>query len=145
MSDIVIVSGYFNPLHIGHLRMLQAAKQIGDKVIVIVNNDVQQKMKKGKVIMEETERLAIVKAIRYVDDAVIAVDADPTVCKTIEKIAQQYPGNTLIFGNGGDRKDPSLVPEVPVCEKYGITMEYGVGGNDKPNSSTNINKLLGRE
>lgn len=145
MSIIVMVSGYFNPLHIGHLRMLKAAKERGDTLIVIVNNDVQQKLKKGKVIMEEGERLAIVKAIRYVDDAVIAVDSDPTVCKTIETIARQYSNHTLIFGNGGDRKDPGLVPEVPVCEKYGITLEYGVGGNDKPNSSTNINKLLGRE
>jgi cytidyltransferase-like protein len=140
-----MVSGYFNPIHIGHVRMLKAAKELGDKLIVIVNNDVQQKLKKGKIIMQEQERLEVVKAMRYVDEAMIAIDDDPTVLKSIEAIARRSMQYKLIFANGGDRKDPSLIPEVPVCEKYGITMEFGVGGNDKPNSSSNINKLLGRE
>jgi hypothetical protein len=83
--------------------------------------------------------------MRYVDEAMIAVDEDPTVLKSIEAIARRSMQYKLIFANGGDRKDPSLIPEVPVCEKFGITMEFGVGGNDKPNSSSNINKLLGRE
>jgi cytidyltransferase-like protein len=125
--------------------MLKAAKELGDKLIVIVNNDVQQKLKKGKIIMQEEERLEVVKAMRYVDEAMIAVDDDPTVSKSIETIALRYSNYKIVFGNGGDRKDPSLIPEVPICEKYGITMEFGVGGNDKPNSSSNINRLLGRE
>jgi cytidyltransferase-like protein len=145
METLVMVSGYFNPIHIGHVRMLKAAKELGDKLIVIVNNDVQQKLKKGKIIMQEQERLEVVKAMRYVDEAMIAIDDDPTVLKSIEAIARRSMQYKLIFANGGDRKDPSLIPEVPVCEKYGITMEFGVGGNDKPNSSSNINKLLGRE
>ena len=126
-------------------KALKAAKELGDKLIVIVNNDVQQKLKKGKIIMQEEERLEVVKAMRYVDEAMIAVDDDPTVSKSIETIALRYSNYKIVFGNGGDRKDPSLIPEVPICEKYGITMEFGVGGNDKPNSSSNINRLLGRE
>ncbi len=145
MAKLVIVSGYFNPIHIGHIKMLKAAKALGDKVVVIVNNDFQQKLKKGKIIMGEEERLEIVKSIKYVDDTFLSIDQDPAISKSLEKIAADNPDFDIIFGNGGDRKAPHLIPEVPTCEKYGIEMVFGVGGNDKPNSSSNINKLRGME
>jgi cytidyltransferase-like protein len=145
MKKLILASGYFNPIHKGHIRLMRDAKALGDLLFVIVNNDAQQLLKKGKIIMEQDERVEVVNAIRYVDKAVLSVDQDPTVRMTIEKIAQENPGYEILFANGGDRKDPSCIPEYPVCEKYGIKMVFGVGGNDKPNSSSNINKLLGKE
>ena len=146
MKKMVIVSGYFNPIHIGHLRLIKAADKLGDKLVVIVNNDEQQLLKKGKIIMNENERLEIVEAIRYVDEAVLSIDKDPTIVKTLEKVAAKYAGDyKVIFGNGGDRKSKSEVPESVVCDKYNIEMLFDVGGTDKPNSSSNINKLRGME
>lgn len=145
MSSIVVVSGYFNPIHLGHVRLLEAASRLGDKLIVIVNNDVQQRLKKGKVIMEESERLEVVRAIRWVDEALVAIDQDPSIVRTLEKIAVDHPEASLCFANGGDRQSMADVPEAAVCEKYGIEMRFGVGGNDKVNSSSNINQRRGAE
>ena len=145
MKKIVVASGYFNPIHIGHINLVKAAKALGNYLIVIVNNDRQQMLKKGKIIMGESERLEIVKSVKYVDEAVLSIDNDPTVRATLEMIAKKHAENEIIFANGGDRKDPSLIPESSVCDRFDIKMEFGVGGNDKPNSSSNINKLRGAE
>jgi cytidyltransferase-like protein len=145
MEILVVVSGYFNPVHIGHIRLLESAKKLGDKLLVIINNDKQQMLKKGKIIMNEQERIEIVKTIRYVDEVVLSIDEDTTIVKTLEKLAHEYAGHKIIFGNGGDRESKKVVPEAPVCEKYGIEMRFDVGGIDKPNSSSNINKLSGIE
>jgi cytidyltransferase-like protein len=145
MKKIIVASGYFNPIHIGHINLVKAARALGDSLIVIVNNDKQQLLKKGKIIMDERERMEVVKAIKYVDEAVLSIDEDPTVRATLEMVAKQHAGDEIIFANGGDRKDPSLIPESAICDKYKITMHFGVGGNDKPNSSSNINKLRGAE
>ena len=145
MSSIVVVSGYFNPIHLGHVRMLEAASQLGDKLVVIVNNDLQQRLKKGKIIMTADERLEVVQAIRFVDEAVIALDEDPSIVRTLENVAKAHAGASMIFANGGDRKSAADVPETAVCERYGIAMRFGVGGFDKLNSSSNINQLRGQE
>ncbi len=145
MKKIVIISGYFNPVHIGHIRLLKAAKEIGDYLVAVVNNDKQQLIKKGKIIMEENERLEIVKAICYVDETILSIDEDKTQCKTLEMIAKKYLGEKLIFANGGDRDSEKAIPETDICKRNNIEMIFGVGGNDKPNSSSNINKLLGVE
>jgi len=145
MKTIIVTSGYFNPIHIGHIRLLKEAKSSGELLVVIVNNDKQQMLKKGKIIMSENERMEVVQSIRYVDRAVLSIDNDPTVKATLEMVAKEYINDKIIFANGGDRKDPSLIPETPVCEKYNINMIFGVGGNNKPNSSSNINKLMGLE
>jgi cytidyltransferase-like protein len=145
MKKIIVASGYFNPIHIGHINLVREAKALGDYLIVIVNNDKQQMLKKGKIIMAEHERVEVVKAIKYVDEVVLSIDEDPTVKATLEMVAKKQGKNEIIFANGGDRKDPSLIPESAVCDTYNIRMEFGVGGNDKPNSSSNINKLRGAE
>jgi cytidyltransferase-like protein len=143
----VIVSGYFNPLHIGHIRMLQDARKLGDQVIVIVNNDIQQLQKKGKIIMKEDERLEIVKSLKYVDMAILAVDTDRTVCVTLLSLSQHVTirDTEIIFANGGDRDDSKKVPEADICERAGIKMVFDCGGIDKLNSSTYINQLIGKE
>lgn len=145
MSTVVIVSGYFNPIHLGHVRMLEAASQLGDKVVVVVNNDRQQLLKKGKIIMREEERQEVVQAIRFVDEALVAVDDDPTIMKTLAKIARAHDDSKIIFANGGDRASVVDVPETAICARYGIEMRFGVGGTDKLNSSSNINQLRGEE
>lgn len=144
MTTAVIVSGYFSPLHVGHLDMIDAAAELGDEVIVIVNNNAQQVIKKGKVIIDEADRLRIVEALRAVDHAMVAVDEDRTVCASLEAVAQKFSDRTLIFANGGDRK-PEFVPEAAVCEQYGIELRFGVGGDNKADSSSRINVELGLE
>ncbi len=138
----VIVSGYFNPLHGGHVDMIESAAQLGDKLIVIVNNDAQQLLKKGKVILDEQNRYRLVDALSVVDEVVLSVDNEPPVIETLRHIAERYPKDELIFANGGDRDSDKVTPETPVCHELGIEMVYGVGG-DKVDSSTRINQALG--
>lgn len=125
--------------------MIEAAALMGDKLIVIINNDAQQIIKKGKVILNEQNRARLIGALRVVDDAVISVDEDPTVIKTLQMIAIQHPGDELIFANGGDRDSEKVIPETEVCKNYNIQMVLGVGGTEKADSSTRINQANGHE
>lgn len=128
----VAVSGYFDPIHVGHLEYLKMAKELGDSLVVIVNNNYQCKLKKGKPFMDENDRLEIVKALRFVDEVFLSVDKDRTVCKSLEAVKPD------IFANGGDRAT-SEVPETPICKKYNIKMVDGLG--DKIRSSSNLTGL----
>lgn len=141
----VIVSGYFNPLHGGHLDMIEAARAMGDYLIVVVNNDAAQLLKKGKIILDEQNRLRLVTALKVVDEVLIALDTDPTVRQTLRAIAQKYPNDELVFANGGDRSSSKVVPETDVCREFSIAMVYGVGGTEKADSSTRINQALGAQ
>lgn len=145
MRSIVVLSGYFNPLHVGHIRLLEAASRLGDRVVVIVNNDQQQLLKKGKIIMDELERLEIVQAIKSVDEVVLSIDKDRSIARTLEQLAQSNPKSRIIFANGGDRQSAAVVPETPICERFGIEMRFDVGGTEKLNSSSNINRRRGEE
>ena len=128
----VAVSGYFDPIHIGHLEYLRMAKELGDSLVVIVNNNYQCKLKKGKHFMDENDRVEIVKALRFVDEVFLSVDKDRTVCKSLEEISPD------VFANGGDRAT-SEVPETPVCKKFNIKMVDGLG--DKIRSSSSLTGL----
>ena len=141
-----IVSGYFNPLHIGHLQMMEAAREIGGgHLVVIVNSDAQQELKKGRVIFTEDVRLRIVRALRVVDDAFVAVDTDGSVTESLRTVRAAYPDTDLVFCNGGDRRDPAAMPttESAVCAELGIEMAFGVGGEDKADSSSRVLHELG--
>jgi len=140
-----IVSGFFNPLHGGHLDMIEAAAAMGDQLIVIVNNDVQQVLKKDKIILPEENRARLIKALRHVDEVIIAVDNDPTVIKTLYAIADKYPDHELIFANGGDRDSEKAIPEGEVARERNIALVFGVGGIEKADSSTRINQALGHQ
>lgn len=140
---LVIVSGFFNPLHGGHLDMIQAAAKLGDRLVVIVNNDVQQVIKKGKIILSQENRYRLITALRDVDEVILALDQDPPVIETLRMIAKTHPYDELIFANGGDRDSAKVTPEAAVCEEYGISTVYGVGGTNKADSSTRINQALG--
>jgi glycerol-3-phosphate cytidylyltransferase/D-beta-D-heptose 7-phosphate kinase/D-beta-D-heptose 1-phosphate adenosyltransferase len=133
-------------LHIGHLDMMESARALADALVVIVNNDAQQVLKKGKVITTETDRLRIVSALRVADAAFVAVDEDGSVAASLEAIHAAYPGVDLVFCNGGDRSpDGDSVPsaEVAVGERLGIELVWGIGGLTKADSSTRINQALG--
>jgi len=138
---IVITSGYFNPLHIGHIHLLKAAKQLGDKLIVIVNNDGQVKVKGSFPFMPEGERLEIIKAIKYVDEVVLSIDRDGTVIESLKMIAKNYPNDYLIFAKGGDRHKGNI-PEVEVCREFNIEIVEGVGGGKIQSSSWLLNNLI---
>ncbi len=143
---VAIVSGYFNPIHIGHLRMIQAAKALAPHLVVIVNNDQQQLMKKGRILMTEDDRLAIVAELRSVDEAFVAVDDDATVVASLHRVRAIYPDAELLFCNGGDRSSAGDVPsaETHLTDEIGLHMVYGVGGEDKADSSSRINEELSR-
>lgn len=117
----VAVSGYFNPLHVGHLEMIEKASKLGDKLIVIVNSDYQVKLKGRVPFMKEKDRLKIIKSLKYVDEAFLSIDKDLTVCKSLKKLKPD------IFANGGDRKSIGDVPEFDVCQENNIEMVDGLG------------------
>ena len=127
-KKIVCVSGGFDPIHIGHVRMIQDASKLGH-VVVIANSDEWLMRKKGYVFMPYEERQEILYAIKGVVDVVEAEDEDNTVCESLRRL------DPHIFANGGDRGDRNT-PEMAVCKELGIQMVWGMGGNDKPQSSS---------
>ena len=130
----ILVSGYFNPLHKGHLELFEKAKAYGDKLWVIINSDLQRALKGSKAFMDEDERLIIVKAIGIVDKALISVDKDKTQCATLRFLAEEYGTEyDLFFANGGDQNNDSI-PEVPICKEVGVGLIEGLG--DKIQSSS---------
>ena len=131
---IIIVSGYFNPIHKGHLEYFIHAKSKGDLLYVIVNSDHQRALKGSKEFQKEGERLFIVQHIKEVDSAFLSIDQDRTVCKTLEMLHSQFGGtHQLAFANGGDQNNNSI-PEVPICQELGIELIDGLG--DKIQSSS---------
>ena len=126
---VVAVSGYFDPIHVGHLEYLKMAKSLGDKLVVIINSDYQASLKKGKSFMPERDRLEIVQALRCVDEVFLSIDKDKSVCKSLEHLKPD------IFANGGDRSLEEI-PETAVMKKHNIEMVDGLG--EKIRSSSEI-------
>ncbi len=133
-KKVVCVSGYFNPLHIGHISLFNRAKELGDYLVVIVNSDDQVKLKGSVPFMKEEERAAIISNLRMVDEVLVSIDEDKSVCKSLEKV------NPDIFANGGDRKNENDILEKEVCDRLGIEMVFGVGGNEKQQASSELIK-----
>ena len=128
----VAISGYFDPIHVGHLEYIKEARKLGDKLIVIVNNNHQCILKKGKPFMDENDRVLITSCLKDVDDVFLSVDKDETVCKSLEQIKPD------IFANGGDRKNYEI-PESTICKKYNIQIIDGLG--EKIRSSSDLTGL----
>jgi D-beta-D-heptose 7-phosphate kinase/D-beta-D-heptose 1-phosphate adenosyltransferase len=132
---VVAVSGGFDPLHAGHIRMFREAKDLGDELVVILNNDNWLAKKKQHIFMHEKERKEIIEALKPVDRVILTQhqpgDEDVSVCRELEELKPD------IFANGGDRKPDGVpVPEVVVCQKLGIKMVYNVGHGGKMQSSS---------
>lgn len=136
---VVAVSGYFNPLHIGHLEMIERAKKLGDKLVAIVNNDHQVKLKGSVPFMTQADRVKIIAALRAVDEVFLSVDKDKTVCRSLAKVKPN------IFANGGDRKSLGDVPEFPVCQKLNIKMVDGLGKKIRASSQMIACAALAKE
>lgn len=142
---IVITSGYFNPLHVGHINLIRDAKKLGDFLVVIVNNDEQVKLKGAVSFMPEQERMEIIRALKYVDDVFLAVDSykdekEVPIPKSLEEVAKKYPGE-LIFAKGGDRDiDHIPIQEKEACKKFNIKVVTNVGGEKVQSSSWLIKK-----
>ncbi len=130
----VAVSGGFDPIHIGHTRMFNEAKKLGDKLVVILNNDNWLMAKKGYVFMLENERKEVLSALQSVDKIVLTAhspdDPDRSVCRELAKIKPD------VFANGGDRKNINDIPEGAVCKQFDIKMIFNVGKGGKVQSSS---------
>jgi len=141
-QTIVIVSGYFNPIHKGHIEYLKNARKLGDYLIVIVNNDTQVKVKGSIPFMNVKERVIILNSIKsYVDEVFISIDKDGSVCKSIKKIKKKYKNCNLIFAKGGDRTIDNI-PEKEVCRELGIKMVFGIGGKKTQSSTSLLEKSM---
>ncbi len=128
MGEVVVAaSGYFDPLHLGHVEYLEKARELGDRLVVIVNNRLQTVGKKGYEFMPFDERVAIVRAIRCVDDVFPSIDSDSSVCKSLEAIRPQ------IFAKGGDRYSYEI-PETRICRELGIRIIDGLGAKIQSSS-----------
>jgi len=128
----IAISGYFDPLHVGHLEYIKLASELGDHLTVIVNNDYQCKLKKGKSFMSEDDRVKIIQSIQYVDSAFLSIDSDLTVCESLKIVRPN------VFANGGDRHVKEI-PESVVCKELGIEMIDGLG--NKIRSSSDLTGL----
>jgi cytidyltransferase-like protein len=141
IKKIIIASGYFNPLHIGHINLLRDAKGLGDLLVVIVNNDGQVKIKGGEPFMPEKERMEIIRAVKYVDEVFLSIDGSACQEKSLEALAKKYKGRKLIFAKGGDRNKSNLpAEELKVCRDFGIKIIDNVGGKKVQSSSWLLRK-----
>lgn len=129
MTKIVVASGYFDPIHVGHIECLEKAKKLGEKLVVIINNDIQAKIKKGKSFMSQEDRMKIVSSLRCVDEVFLSIDEDKSVCKSLEALKPD------IFAKGGDRTIGEI-PETPICNQLGIQIIDGLG--EKIRSSSEL-------
>ena len=134
---IIAVSGYFDPLHVGHLEYFEKSKKLGDKLVVIVNNDSQAKLKKGKSYVPQHERVRIIEALACVDEVFLSVDEDRSVCESLRCVRPH------IFTQGGDRKNVE-VPEAKICRELGIEMMDGMGEKIQASSEI-LKRILGVE
>lgn len=134
-----IVSGGFDPIHEGHIEMIKASAQASGGVIVLVNSDDWLRRKKGKNFYTINTRKSILENIKGVIDVLEFDDNDGTANDGIKKAREKYPDEYLVFANGGDRRKNNI-PEIPICQKYNVSLAFGVGGDDKINSSSQLLK-----
>ncbi len=143
LQRVVTVSGGFDPVHVGHIKMFKEAKALGDVLVVILNNDNWLMKKKGFVFMPEKERLEIVNALSMVDKAILTKheedDSDVSVSRELKIIRPDF------FANGGDRKNINDIPEAQICKKLGINMVFNIGSGGKIQSSSElVGKVLAK-
>tara|TARA_S200000501_G_C20573883_1_gene634183 strand:- start:249 stop:683 length:435 start_codon:yes stop_codon:yes gene_type:complete len=138
MDNLVLVSGGFDPIHSGHIKLIREASQYG-KVVVLLNSDKWLQNKKGKEFLPFYEREIIMKELKNVVDVLGFDDSDKTCIDGLRIARKKYIKENIMFANGGDRNDKTT-PESVFCEENNIELLWGVGGNDKSNSSSWILK-----
>jgi|TARA_R110001632_G_scaffold8171_1_gene31975 D-beta-D-heptose 7-phosphate kinase/D-beta-D-heptose 1-phosphate adenosyltransferase len=141
----VVVSGGFDPIHIGHIRMFNEAKSLanpmGGELIVIINSDDFLEEKKGYVFMPFEERMEVIANLKAVDRVVASIDKDETVIETLRSLFEDLSNKISIFANGGDRKSREDVPEFTICQQYGVGLLFGLGGEKTQASSNLVNNV----
>ncbi len=142
-KKFVVISGYFNPLHVGHIDYISSAKSLGDILVVIVNSDDQVKIKGSVPFMNQNDRFRIISNLKDVDYTYSATDEDGSVSSSLLSVYYLFKDSEgfggMIFANGGDRKK-GVVAEEEVCNRLGIEMAYNVGGSKTQSSSNLIKK-----
>ena len=132
---VVATSGYFDPLHVGHLECLEMAAELGEKLIVIVNSDLQAKLKKGESFMNQYDRMKIIASLKYVDEVFLSIDKDKSQCETLKYLKPN------IFAKGGDRTSKEI-PEAKICKELSIKIIDGLGKKIRSSSElTGIKEL----
>jgi D-beta-D-heptose 7-phosphate kinase/D-beta-D-heptose 1-phosphate adenosyltransferase len=134
MQTIVLITGGFDPIHSGHIAYINAARELGDQLIVGVNTDMWLERKKGRAFMTWSERAAIVGNLKSVDEVLEFDDFDGSARDAIRRVRAKYPAAKIIFGNGGDRTSTNI-PEMDI-QDVNLEFKFGVGGNNKANSSS---------
>lgn len=135
---MVATSGYFDPLHVGHIECFEESKRIADSLggilVVIVNNDKQARLKKGRAFMPEQERMKIVSSLKVVDKVILSIDEDKSVCRTLEML------KPAVFTKGGDRMLDNI-PEAEICRKYNIKVIDNLGKKIQSSSELIKNQI----
>lgn len=145
MAKYYIVSGGFDPIHEGHIGMIKAAREVSDGVIVLANSDDWLRRKKGKNFYQFKTRKIILENLKGVIDVLDFDDSDNSASKGIMKAREKYPNDELVFANGGDRTKENI-PELETCQQLKVDIAFGVGGDNKANSSSWIlNRWEGKE
>ena len=145
MEKIVITSGFFNPIHIGHINLIKESKKLGDFLVVIVNNDNQVVIKGKTPFMSEGERMEIIKALKDVDEVFLSIDKDISVAESLIAIAKKHPDAEIFFAKGGDRNSGNIPEgEIKACQKFNIKVINGVGGGKVQSSSWLLAKSNGK-
>ena len=139
--DVLILSGGFDPLHVGHVRMIQHARDLAALVVVGVNSDTWLERIRGQAHMPFEERREVVASIRGVTSAVGFEDEDGTARGLIKMVHTMSPGAKIAFGNGGDRTALN-VPEVDLCKELGVDLVWGLGGERVGASSELVHRPM---
>ena len=140
MRELVLVSGGFDPIHSGHINLIQEASKYGD-VVVLLNSDKWLRVKKGREFLPFVEREIIMKSLKNVIDVLSFDDSDKTCINGISKAITKYPNHKIMFANGGDRNNETTPgPEKKFCDENNITTIWEIGGKNKSNSSSKILK-----
>ena len=138
--DYALVSGGFDPVHVGHLRMFQDAKKLSDKVIVLLNNDDWLIKKKGKPFMNQTQRKEILEEFESISQVIIQKSSEESSSFAIEEFAKNNKKKSICYCNGGDRNNTENIREAVICKKLDIDLVFGVGGDEKIESSSKLSK-----
>lgn len=137
IGKIVLVTGGFDPIHSGHIAYLDAARKLGDMLVVGLNSDAWLTRKKSKPFMSMKDRVAVMNSLRMVDYVIADYDdSDDSSCDAIRQVRSMWPESEIIFANGGDRGDINTPESKMSAQDSNLTFAYGVGGNNKANSSS---------
>lgn len=138
--DFAIVSGGFDPVHVGHLRMFQDANKLADKVIVLLNNDDWLIKKKGKPFMSQEQRKEILKEFISISEVIIQKSSEKSSNLAIKEFASKNPNKKICYCNGGDRSNIKNILEAKICAELNIELEFEIGGKEKIESSSQLTK-----